>query len=163
MNINDAIKLGNEKLKKNNIKSSNLDSEIILSEVLNEDRKYLILNSRRKLSKNELNNYQDMIIERSFGKPIAYITGKKEFWKSEFKVAQGVLIPRPETIELCDWIIFNQKDKCKILDIGTGSGLIALILKKYITGSIVHAWDKSPLILKIAKENALKNNIEILS
>ena len=71
------------------------------------------------------------------------------------------MIPRPETIELCDWIIFNQKKKCKILDIGTGSGLIALILKKYITGSIVHAWDKSPLVLKIAKENALKNNIEV--
>ena len=67
------------------------------------------------------------------------------------------MIPRPETIELCDWIIFNRKSK--ILDIGTGSGLLSNF-KKYITGSVVHAWDKS-LILKIAKENALKNNIEI--
>lgn len=93
--------------------------------------------------------------------PIQYIIGEVEHKNIKFKVNKNVLIPRPETIELCDWIIFNQKNKCKILDIGTGSGLIALILKKYITGSIVHAWDKSPLILKIAKENALKNNIEI--
>ena len=93
--------------------------------------------------------------------PIQYIMGEVEHKNIKFKVNKNVLIPRPETIELCDWIILNQKNKCKILDIGTGSGLIALILKKYITGSIVHAWDKSPLILKIAKENALKNNIEI--
>ncbi len=93
--------------------------------------------------------------------PIQYVIGQVEHKNIKLKVNKNVLIPRPETIELCDWIIFNQKKKCKILDIGTGSGLIALILKKYITGSIVHAWDKSPLILKIAKENALKNNIEI--
>ncbi len=93
--------------------------------------------------------------------PIQYIIGEVEHKNIKFKVNKNVLIPRPETIELCDWIIFNQKNKCKILDIGTGSGLIALILKKYITGSILHAWDKSPSILKIAKENALKNNIEI--
>ena len=93
--------------------------------------------------------------------PIQYIIGEVQHKNIKFKVNKNVLIPRPETIELCDWIIFNQKNKCKILDIGTGSGLIALILKKYITGSIVHAWDKSPLILKIAKENAFKNNIEI--
>ena len=93
--------------------------------------------------------------------PVQYIIGEVEHKNIKFKLNKNVLIPRPETIELCDWIIFNQKNKCKILDIGTGSGLIALILKKYITGSIVHAWDKSPLILKIAKENAVKNNLEI--
>ena len=93
--------------------------------------------------------------------PIQYILGEVEHKNIKFKLNKNVLIPRPETIELCDWIIFNQKNKCKILDIGTGSGLIALILKKYITGSIVHAWDKSPSIIKIAKENAAKNRLEI--
>ena len=81
--------------------------------------------------------------------PIQYVIGQVEHKNIKLTVNKNVLIPRPETIELCDWIIFNQKNKCKILDIGTGSGLIALILKKYITGSIVHAWDKSPLVLKI--------------
>ena len=93
--------------------------------------------------------------------PIQYIIGEVEHKNIKFKLNKNVLIPRPETIELCDWIIFNQKNTCKILDIGTGSGLISLILKKYITGSIVHAWDKFPSILKIAKENAFKNNLEI--
>ena len=60
--------------------------------------------------------------------PIQYIIGEVEHKNIKFKVNKCVLIPRPETIELCDWIIFNQKNKCKILDIGTGSGLIALIL-----------------------------------
>jgi len=93
--------------------------------------------------------------------PIQYIIGEVEHKNIKFKLNKNVLIPRPETIELCDWIIFNQKNTCKILDIGTGSGLIALILKKYVTGSIVHAWDKSPSTIKIAKENAVKNNLKI--
>jgi len=93
--------------------------------------------------------------------PIQYIIGEVEHKNIKFKLNKNVLIPRPETIELCDWIIFNQKNTCKILDIGTGSGLIALILKKYVTGSIVHAWDKSPSTIKIAKENAVINNLKI--
>jgi len=93
--------------------------------------------------------------------PIQYIIGEVEYKKIKFKLNKNVLIPRPETIELCDWIIFDKKGNSKILDIGTGSGLIALILKKYMSGSSVYAWDKSQLAIKIAKENAKKNNLEI--
>ena len=93
--------------------------------------------------------------------PIQYIIGEVEHKNIKFQLNDNVLIPRPETIELCDWIIFNHKNACKILDIGTGSGLIALILKKYLTGSIVHAWDKFPSAIKIAKENSINNNLEI--
>ena len=162
MNINDAIKLGNEKLKKNNIKSANLDSEIIMSEVLKEDRKYLILNSRRKLFKNELDNYQDLIIERSFGKPIAYITGKKEFWKFEFKVAQGVLIPRPDTEIIIDQILklTANKSKMKVLDIGVGSGCILLSILKEKKSFYGVGIDVSKKCIEISKINTKRLNLK---
>ena len=162
MNINDAIKLGNEKLKKNNIKSANLDSEIIMSEVLKKDRKYLILNSRRELFKNELNNYQDLIVERSFGKPIAYITGKKEFWKFEFKVSQGVLIPRPDTEIIVDQILklTANKFKLKLLDIGVGSGCILLSILKEKKGFYGVGIDVSKKCIEISKINAKRLNLK---
>tara|TARA_A100001011_G_scaffold73473_1_gene75440 strand:+ start:2494 stop:3336 length:843 start_codon:yes stop_codon:yes gene_type:complete len=162
MNINDAIKLGNEKLKKNNIKSANLDSEIIMSEVLKKDRKYLILNSRRELFKNELNNYQDLIVERSFGKPIAYITGKKEFWKFEFKVSQGVLIPRPDTEIIVDQILklTANKFKLKLLDIGVGSGCILLSILKEKKSFYGVGIDVSKKCIEISKINAKRLNLK---
>ena len=162
MNINDAIKFGNEKLKKSNIKSAILDSEIILSEVLNKDRKYLILNSERKLHENELNYYQDLIIERCLGKPIAYITSKKEFWKFEFKVAEGVLIPRPDTELIIDQILklTVNKPKMKVLDIGVGSGCILLSILKEKKGFNGIGIDVSKKCVEISKLNAIRLNLK---
>ena len=162
MNINDAIKFGNEKLKKSNIKSAILDSEIILCEVLNKDRKYLILNSERKLHENELNYYQDLIIERCLGKPIAYITSKKEFWKFEFKVAEGVLIPRPDTELIIDQILklTVNKPKMKVLDIGVGSGCILLSILKEKKGFNGIGIDVSKKCVEISKLNAIRLNLK---
>ena len=86
MNIEKAINEGYLQLKKNKIKSSHLDSEILMSQVIKKDREYLILNLNQKINGEAYKHYHDLINERSKGKPIAYITGKKFFWKHEFYI-----------------------------------------------------------------------------
>ena len=94
--------------------------------------------------------------------PIQYILGETDFYGSTFRVNKDVLIPRPETEELVDWIIKEYQNKSvKILDIGTGSGCIAISLAKHIQNALVHAMDISESALKIAKENAKINQVHL--
>ncbi len=132
MNITEAIKRGDHILKKNRIKSYKLDSEILMSKVLKKDRTDIILNSHLKLSDKELKTYNDLIAQRSKKKPIAYLTGKKAFWKYEFDITKDVLIPRPDTETIVEQTLKLTKNKfrLKILDIGIGSGCILLSVLK---------------------------------
>ena len=93
--------------------------------------------------------------------PIQYVVGKKKIFGINFKLDKNVLIPRPETEELCSWIISHELRNLKVLDIGTGSGLIALVLKKKLKNCDVEAWDSSAKAVEIAKLNAINNNIDI--
>jgi len=94
--------------------------------------------------------------------PIQYILGATDFYGSTFQVNQDVLIPRPETEELVDWIVKEyQNTSVKILDVGTGSGCIAISLAKHIQNAKVHAMDISEKALRIAKDNATSNQVEI--
>jgi release factor glutamine methyltransferase len=94
--------------------------------------------------------------------PIQYILGDTEFYGLDIIVSPDVLIPRPETEELADWIIKENKNrKVTILDIGTGSGCIAIALKKHIADCTVYACDISKNALKVAKQNAIRNNTDI--
>ena len=104
----------------------------------------------------EIANLDKIIAEISSGRPIQYILGKAEFCEMEFEVAEGVLIPRPETEELVYHIVETTKRGARILDIGTGSGAIAISLAKLIKGAEVVAVDISEEALKIAKRNAEK-------
>ena len=97
MNINSAIINGAKVLKDNFIISPYLDSEILMTKAIEKDRKYILLNPKRNLDKEDLNTFQILIKKRSIGKPIAYLTNKKFFWNSEFTVSDDILIPRPDT------------------------------------------------------------------
>ena len=97
MNIETAIKDSISILKKNNIKSSILDSEILMSEAIKKDKKFLILNNDYKLEKKDYDYFKSLIIQRSHGVPVSYLTNKKFFWGDEFKISKDVLIPRPDT------------------------------------------------------------------
>ena len=132
MNIQKAIKVASQKLKKNDIFSYKLDSEILISNVLKQKRDYVILNSNKNLSASEIANFKKLINERSKGKPISYLTGKKEFWKYEFEIAEGVLIPRPDTEIIIEQVLKFSKNKSKlnILEVGIGSGCILLSILK---------------------------------
>ena len=132
MIIEKVISEAYRKLKKSGIKTAKLDSEILMSKVIQKDRAFVILNSDYDLKKNLLNSYKDLIQKRSIGTPVSYLTGTKNFWNYDFKINKNVLIPRPDT-ELIIQEILNltkNKNKLRFLDVGTGSGCIILTILK---------------------------------
>ncbi len=158
MNIETAIMNGNLELKKNNIKSFQLDCELLMSKVLNEDRKYVILNLKKELPRDLYVEFQKLVLLRSKGKPIAYIIGLKSFWKYEFCINENVLIPRPDTELLVEQIlkIYKKKSSINFLEIGFGSGCIILSLLKEKISFLGKGVDLSDHCYKLCKINANK-------
>ena len=156
MKFDVAIKNGCQELKKNNISSALLDSEILLSKVIKKDRKFILLNLDKELNQSDQDNFKDLIIKRSKGKPIAHLTGIKSFWKFDFKVNNKVLIPRPDSEIIIEQVlkIYKNKNNLNFLEVGIGSGCITLSLlkeKKFFLGTGV---DLSKDCIKICKDNA---------
>ena len=132
MNIQSAIKKGQSILISKNIKTAELDSEILMSKAIKKEKKFLILNCSENISKKSFDTFNSLINQRAKGKPVAYLIKKKDFWKYEFVVNQDVLIPRPDTEILVEKILELTKNKNKInlLDIGIGSGCILFSILK---------------------------------
>ena len=158
MNINLAIIQGAKVLKDNSIHNSYLDSEILMSKVIEKDRKYILLNSDRYLDKKDLNSFQKLIKKRSLGKPIAYLTNKKFFWDSEFLVSNDTLIPRPDTELIVEKVLelTAHKKKISILEIGVGTGCILLSFLKEKKNFYGTGIDISKNCLNVSKLNAIK-------
>ena len=158
MNINSAIIQGTKVLKDNFIKNPHLDSEILMTQVIDKDREYILLNSKKDLDKEDLNTFQELIKKRSTGKPIAYLTNKKFFWNSEFTLSDDILIPRPDTELLIEKVLdlTAYKKKLNILEIGVGSGCILLSILKERKSFYGTGIDISKSCLKISKLNAIK-------
>jgi len=120
------------------------------------------LNPTAKIEAEHLDFFLNAFAELKQEKPIQYIVGETEFYGLPFKVTKNTLIPRPETEELVDWILTETQDsKLSILDIGTGSGCIAISLAKNLSNAAVAAFDISKEALKIAQQNAKLNNVYI--
>ncbi len=140
--------------------SPELDAEILLCLVLGKNRSYLRTWPKKQLHAQQRLQYKTLLRQRQQGTPIAYITGVREFWSREFKVTPDVLIPRPDTellIELCLPLI--PKDKSfKIIDLGTGSGVIAVTLACERLHAQIFATDINEAALKVAKQNAEKHH-----
>ena len=148
------------------------DSEIesfffILTEYLhNLKRIDISLNPDFEVSETDLKKWNVIISELKTEKPIQYITGEAWFYGLRFEVNENTLIPRPETEELVEWIVDEQKTKDKrqkvsILDIGTGSGCIPITIKKEIPNALVSAIDVSEKALEMARKNAIDNEVEV--
>ena len=157
MKIQNLINDGSKYLRNNNIMSYKIDSEILMSKVLKKKREYIILNPNSEVNTLQSNNFRKLIYQRSHGKPIAYLTGKKNFWNFEFKVSQDVLIPRPDTELLIEEAlkITKNKSKLKVLDIGIGSGCILLSILKEKRNFNGIGVDLSKKCIDISKINAL--------
>ncbi|MBU1027153.1 MAG: peptide chain release factor N(5)-glutamine methyltransferase [Candidatus Margulisbacteria bacterium] len=149
--------------KKYDIEWPHLEAEILLAHALNCKRIELYTKYEKNLSAAELDKFKQMIKRRSQHEPIAYITGYKSFMSLEFYVNRSVLIPRPETEELVETIISLIKTNSNlttIADIGTGSGVIAITLAKYLKDINVIAIDSSTEALQVAQKNSQTHQVD---
>jgi len=160
MNLETTIKQASQRLKNNNIASYILDAEIILADIMGIKRESLIINNKINISKKIIEKYDRAIKRRINNEPVAYITGKKEFWSENFVVNNSTLIPRPETELLIYKIVNIFKNKSiNILDVGTGTGCILISLLKELYNSRGVGIDISPKGLITARINSKNLNL----
>jgi len=161
MDIQSALKKGQSILIDNNIISAKLDSEILMSQAIRKNKKFIILNLHKEIKKRDLDYFDNLIQERAKSKPIAQIIKKKDFWKYEFIVNNNVLIPRPDTEILIEQALklVKNKNSLQILDIGIGSGCILMSILKEKKNFIGTGIDISNKSLQISKVNGQKLRI----
>ncbi len=153
---------GNEILRANKIKNSNLDCELMLSKVLNKTREQILTNLNDKIDDNQKKKFIFYLDKRKKKNPISYILGFKFFWKFKFYINQSVLIPRPESEQIVEKALkyIPVEKEMNILDIGTGSGCLVISLLKERPKCIATAIDISKEALKVAKINANMHHLE---
>ena len=169
MNLSETLLYGNKLLKINDIKTFSLDSELLLSKVLDIRREDLLINLHKRIEKKKFKKYKKLLNKRKNKEPIAYILKKKEFWKLDFYVDESVLIPRPETEIIVEEVLkfYNYNSSKNFLDIGTGTGCITISILKERPKCKATAIDISKKALNVAKFNAnmhhLQNKIKFVN
>ena len=160
--LKDYLLKAEEFLREKQVVKPRLEAQLIFSHVLNIPRISLYTNEQLPLENSEVNRLRELLVEKSKGKPTAYLLGKKEFFSLEFEVNESVLIPRPETEELCEWVIESEtKDLPLICDLATGSGCIAAVLAIEMNCEKILALDISPQALEVAAKNLAKHCPEV--
>ena len=163
-----ALSFAVDRLGSAHVGSPRLNAERLLMFTLGCDRAYLYAHPERKLSVDEQHRYDHALGERERGVPTQYITGHQEFWGMDFIVSPAVLIPRPETEHVIETVLelvgvgraLLPADSLRIVDVGTGSGCIALALAKELPRAEIHATEISPAALEIARANAARHQLE---
>ena len=169
MNYIDALNYGNEILKTSNIRNYKLDSELLLAKVLNKTREELIINFNNKIESKKFYEFKKLLVRRKQNEPIAYIFKTKEFWRSNFKINNDVLIPRPETEIIVEEILklTDKTNSKRFLDIGTGSGCLIISILNERPKIRAKAIDISKNAIKTAINNAkihhLQNKIKFIN
>jgi release factor glutamine methyltransferase len=146
------------------IETARLDAEVLAGHVLGMSREQLLASGDFFLSADPIRQYRELLGRRVKREPIAYITGRHEFWSLKFRVLPEVLIPRPETERLVEIALalaleLPHPESLPALDIGTGSGAIAVSLAKELPSAMIWATDVSPAALEIARSNAACNGV----
>jgi release factor glutamine methyltransferase len=165
--LRNALKSAIDLLTAANVGSPRLNAESLLMFTLGCDRAYLFAHPEREITMEEQTRYQDALSRRASGVPMQYITGHQEFWGLDLIVTEAVLIPRPETehvietvLELSQRAWSGEASPSRIVDVGTGSGCIALALGKEFPLAEIHATEISPAALEIAQANAARHQLE---
>jgi release factor glutamine methyltransferase len=140
-----------------------LDAETLLAFVLDVDRVALFTHPERSLTPAEAGRFEEVLGRRLTAEPMQYITGSQEFFGLSFAVAPGVLIPRPETELLVETVLqrFDRETSPRLVDVGTGSGAIAIALAHQLPYADVTAVDNSPAALAVAQRNAQRHGVRI--
>ena len=163
MTIKEAITKGMIMLKSNNIDSPKLKARLLLQYILDKPRQYIIVYDNKEIDKKQQWEYFVNIEKITKGIPLQHITHKQEFMKMDFFVNEDVLIPRQDTEILVEEVIkiAKKKNRPKILDLCTGSGAIAISLKKFVPNSDVYAVDIREKSLEISRKNARKLEADV--
>lgn len=161
MVIGDLLREGAKELSAAGIETARLDSEVLLSSLLRKERLYLVTHREQTVSETTETAFCELIARRRNHEPVAYLIGKREFMSLDFAVSPGVLIPRPDTETLVEFVIekFEKAESPAILDLCTGSGAIAVSLAYYLPKSRVIAVDISETCVKTAQKNAAENGV----
>jgi len=166
--LKDAITRAIKRLTAANVGSPRMNAELLLMFILGCDRAYFFAHPERELTVEEQSRYEEALGRRARGIPAQYITGHQEFWGMDFIVTPAVLIPRPETEHVIETVLkLHDGGRAsaagslpRIVDVGTGSGCIALALGKELTKADIYATDISSPALEVARANAARHQLE---
>ena len=170
MQLKDVLTSAVDRLTAARVGSPRMNAELLLMFTLECDRAYLFAHPERELTVEEQDRFEESLTQRARGVPAQYITGHQEFWGMDFIVSPAVLIPRPETEHVIETVLqLVEKDDggkasppgpIQIVDVGTGSGSIALALAKELPRAEIHATDISAAALDVAHANAARHQLE---
>jgi release factor glutamine methyltransferase len=178
MNVRAALQQGVGELERGAVPSHRLAAELLLQHALGRDRTFLYSHPEDEMGTAEAEHFQKLVARRAAGTPTQYLTGKQEFWGIEFHVGPGVLIPRPETEHVVEVALRRLKPKCtseksdqtlrrerlertlRIVDVGTGSGCLAVALAHEVPAARVWATDISRTALTFAWRNSVRYDLE---
>ena len=162
MRLGETLNTAIHRLTQARVGSPRMNAEVLLMFTLGVDRAYLYAHPERDLTIEECSRYEQALADRARGVPSQYITGHQEFWGLDFIVSPAVLIPRPETEHVIETVLplARKLSKPTIVDVGTGSGCIAIVLASELPGAAIAATDISPRALEIARANAARHQLE---
>ena len=165
MQLKQAVDRAHQRFVASDVPSPRLNAELLVLFVLGRERAYLYAHPEHELTADEQVRYEEIVAQRERGCPTQYITGHQEFWGLDLLVSDAVLVPRPETEHLVETTLelvhdyyrdHQESGKIRIVDVGTGSGCIALALSSELTKAEIHGCDISDEALEIARINAAR-------
>ena len=164
MEIKKLLQMGVDKLGEREYLNPTLDALLILCYLLNVDKSYLYTHGDRVVSEEIVDKFLYLIEKRKTGYPLSYLLKEKEFYDLSFYIEEGVLVPRPDTEILVDWVINTAVEvygnqPINIVDLGTGSGCIGITLAYHLKDAVIYAVDLDEKALKVTEKNILRHNL----
>jgi release factor glutamine methyltransferase len=159
--VRDAVRDGTAKLETAKIPSARLDTELIISFILGQDRSWILAHDDNELDELQLEQFHSLLTRRFNREPLVHITGNREFYALDMAITPAVLTPRIETEVMVDWAIKYAPYASHLIDIGTGSGAIAIAIAKHRVDLKITASEVSSAALEVAWGNVARHHVDI--